>query len=131
MMNVKFKDYTYVFHATNENKDLISNYIKNQKLENSQVISNNEIKSQVLFNSVFAVAKSGTVSLEICNANVPSIIIYKINLINFFIMKLLIKVRFVNIINIINDKEVIPDLLFRKLSKNFIALSLISNHNTF
>ena len=33
------------------------------------------------------------------------------NFINFFIVKLLIKVQFANIINIINNSEIIPELL--------------------
>ena len=64
---------------------------------------------------VFAVSKSGTVSLEICNAGIPSIIIYKINMINYFIMKSLVKVKFANIINIINKKKIIPELLTRRM----------------
>ena len=111
LMNQKFNNYDFIFHATDENKKLIVNFIKNNSLSNSQVISNQNIKSQILSNSVFAVAKSGTVSLEICNANIPSIIIYKINMINYLIMKLLVKVKFANIINIINNKEIIPELL--------------------
>ncbi len=111
LMNKRFNDYSFIFHATNENKDLIINFLKKNSLTNSQVISDDNIKSQILLNSIFAVAKSGTVSLEVCNANIPSIIIYKINMINFFIMKLLVKVKFANIINIINNKEIIPELL--------------------
>ena len=111
LMNEKFNDYIFIFHATVENKELISNSILNKSLNNSQVISDDNIKSQVLSNSIFAVTKSGTVSLEICNANIPSIIIYKINMINYLIMKSLVKVKFANIINIINNKEVIPELL--------------------
>ena len=111
LMNEKFNHYIFIFHATDENKELISNFISNKSLKNSQVISDDKIKSQVLSNSIFAVTKSGTVSLEICNANVPSIIIYKINMINYLIMKCLVKVKFANIINIINDKEIIPELL--------------------
>ena len=42
------------------------------------------LKSQILSNSIFAVSKSGTVSLEICNANIPSIIIYKIKFYKFY-----------------------------------------------
>ena len=75
------------------------------------MISDENIKSQILSKSIFAIAKSGTVSLEICNANITSIIIYKINIINYLIMKMLVKVKFANIINIINNKEVIPELL--------------------
>ena len=111
MMNLKSDNYVFIFHATNSNKDLIIDFIKKINLNNTQVISNENIKSKILSKSVFAVSKSGTVSLEICNAEVPSIIIYKINIINYFIMKLLVKVRFANVINIINDKEVLPELL--------------------
>jgi lipid-A-disaccharide synthase len=68
---------------------------------------------------MFAVAKSGTVSLEICNAKIPSVIIYKMGMINFFIVKMLIKVKFANIINIAAEEEVIPELLQSKCnSKN-------------
>ena len=111
LMNIKFNNYIFIFHAIKENKDLILNFLNNSSLNNFHVIADENIKSQILSSSVFAVAKSGTISLEISNANIPSIIIYKINIINYFIMKSLIKVKFVNIINIINDKEVIPELL--------------------
>jgi len=111
MMNEKFNDYIFIFHATNENKNSITDFIKVNNIDNSQVISDDNVKSQILSISVFAIVKSGTVSLEVCNADIPSIIIYKINMINYFIMKLLVKVKFVNIINIINNEEVIPELL--------------------
>ncbi|MBD1157200.1 lipid-A-disaccharide synthase [Pelagibacterales bacterium SAG-MED20] len=111
LMNKQFNNFIFIFHATNENKELIISFFKNSLLKNFQVISDDNIKSQILSKSVFAVAKSGTVSLEICNAGIPSIIIYKINLINYLIMKLLVKVKFANIINIINNKEIIPELL--------------------
>ena len=111
MMNEKFNDYIFIFHATDENKNFIVNFLKKNTINNFQVISDENIKSQVLSNSIFAVAKSGTVSLEICNAKIPSIIIYKINKINNLIMKSLVKIKFANIINIINNKEIIPELL--------------------
>jgi lipid-A-disaccharide synthase len=111
LMNIRFNDYTFFFHATEENKEIINSFLKNKLLINYQVISDDNIKSQILSKSVFAVAKSGTISLEICNSNIPSIIIYKINMINYLIMKSLVKVKFANIINIINNKEIIPELL--------------------
>ena len=111
LMNKKFNEYIFVFHSTDENKDLIQKMLDDFHLENIEVVSDKDIKSEILLNSIFAVAKSGTVSLEICNAKVPSIIIYKINFINFMIMKFLVKVNFANIINIINNKEIIPELL--------------------
>ena len=65
----------------------------------------------MLKGSLFAIAKSGSISLEICNANIPSIIIYKMSMINFLIVKMLVKVKYANIINIVADEEVIPELL--------------------
>ena len=125
LMNEKFDDYTYVFHATEENKDLLNKMLGNLNLTNIEVVSEKNIKSEILLNSIFAVAKSGTVSLEICNAKVPSIIIYKINFINFLIMKFLVKVNFANIINIINNKEVIPELLQSECNSKEIYKSVV------
>ena len=125
MMNEKFNEYTFVFHSTDENKYLINNFIRNYNFENCDVISDENVKSQILKNSIFAVSKSGTISLEICNAGIPSIIIYKINMINYFIMKSLVKVKFANIINIINRKEVIPELLQSECNAKEIFKSVV------
>ena len=111
LMNKKSFAYSFVFHSTYENNEFIINYIKDKKIENLNVISDDDIKSQILSNSVFAICKSGTVSLQVCNANIPSIIIYKLNFINFMIFKFLVNVKFANIINIINNREIIPELL--------------------
>ena len=80
---------------------------------------------KVLSNSIFAVSKSGTVSLQICNLNIPSIIIYKLSFLNFMIFKLLANIKFANIINIINDKEVIPELLQKECNAKEIFNSVI------
>ena len=125
LMKKKNYNYEYIFHATSENKNFIANQIKNSNLENIDVISDENIKFKVLSNSIFAVSKSGTVSLQICNLNVPSIIIYKLSFLNFIIFKLLANIKFANIINIINGKEVIPELLQNKCNADEIFKSVI------
>ncbi len=120
MMKEKYNDIHFIFHTTNEHRATLKNQVSHEDLENCDVISDEKIKSYILKKSFFAVAKSGTISLEICNANVPSIIIYKINFINFFIVKMLVKVKFANIINIAADKEIIPELLQEKCNSNDI-----------
>ena len=120
LMNKKNIDYLFVFHATDENRDFIINKIRNSNLENADVVSDENTKNQVLSKSIFAVSKSGTVSLQISNANIPSIIIYKLSFINFMIFRLLVNVKFANIINIINDKEIIPELLQKECNANEI-----------
>ena len=125
MMNKKDANYSFVFHATEENKEQIINFIRIKNIENIDVISNENMKSEILSKSVFAVCKSGTVSLQVCNANVPSIINYKLNFINFMIFKLLVNVKFANIINIINNREVIPELLQNECNAKEIYNSVV------
>ncbi|MDC0895651.1 lipid-A-disaccharide synthase [Candidatus Pelagibacter sp.] len=125
LMNKKHDGYFFYFHSTEENKNLIIENIKNSKIENLDVASEENIKSKILSNSVFAVSKSGTVSLQICSFNIPSIIIYKLSFINFMIFKMLVNVKFANIINIINNKEVIPELLQKECNANEIYKSVI------
>ena len=125
IMNQKNNNYNFVFHATDDNKNLIKEHVKNSQLNNVEVLSDEKIKFEVLSKSIFAVAKSGTISLEICNLKIPSIIIYKINFINYLIMKLLVKVQYANIINIINNEEIIPELLQNECNANEIYKSVI------
>ena len=124
LMNQKNLEYSFVFHSTEENKEFIVNSIKDKNIENLNVISDDELKSQVLSKSIFAICKSGTVSLQVCSAQIPSIIIYKLNFINFMIFKFLVNVKFANIINIINNKEVIPELLQSECNANEIFKSV-------
>jgi lipid-A-disaccharide synthase len=125
MMNTKFDNFTFVFHATDENKNLINEKINNVNLKNVEVISDDNIKKQILSKSTFAVSKSGTISLEICNAKVPSIIIYKMNFLNFLIVRMLVKIKFANIINIINNKEIIPELIQKECNAREIYNSVV------
>ena len=125
LMNTNFDDYLFVFHATEENKNLINEKIKISNLQNVEVISDENIKRQILDRSTFAVSKSGTVSLEICNAKVPSLIIYKMNFINYLIVKLLVKIKYANIINIINNKEIIPELIQKECNAKEIYNSVV------
>ena len=125
LMNKKDHNYNFVFHATDENKEQIIDYIKVKNIENIDVVSDENMKREILSNSIFAVCKSGTVSLQVCNANVPSIIIYKLNFINFMIFKLLVNVKFANIINIINNREVIPELLQNECNAKEIYNSVV------
>ncbi|MDB3982692.1 lipid-A-disaccharide synthase [Candidatus Pelagibacter sp.] len=125
LMNKNNHKYSFVFHATEENKESIIDKVKSTSLENVDIISDEDVKSQVLSKSIFAVTKSGTVSLQVCNSKVPSIIIYKLNFINFSIFKFLANVKFANIINIINNREVIPELLQKECNAEEIYKTVV------
>jgi len=125
LMNKKYKEYFFYIHATEENKNLITDHVRKYNFDNIDIVSEENIKSEILSKSIFAVSKSGTVSLQICNFNVPSIIIYKLSFINFMIFKMLVNVKFANIINIINNREIIPELLQKECNADEIYRSVI------
>ena len=120
LMNDKYSDMTYVFHSTKEYSQLKQSLIKESNLPNCEVISDDKIKSHILQKSIFAVTKSGTVSLEISNAKIPSIVFYKIGYINFLIVKSLVKTKYANIINFAANEEIIPELLQSNCNANNI-----------
>jgi len=114
LMSHKYNDITFIFHSLREHTELMQSHIKRSSLTNCEIISDEKIKSHLLRKSIFAIAKSGTISLEICDAKIPSIILYKMNFINFLIIKMLVKIKYANIINIAANKEIIPELLQSK-----------------
>ena len=123
-MNNKENDFNFVFHSTDKYKNFLLNLINKQNFSNVEVISDDKIKNLILKKSVFAVVKSGTVSLEVCKLNIPSIIIYKMNFINYFIAKLFLKIKFANMLNIINDDEIIPELIQKDCNADEIFKSV-------
>ena len=133
LMNKDYQDFIYIFHSTKQHSSLIQKYIKTKDIKNCEIISDEKIKSHTLKKSVFAIAKSGTISLEICKSKIPSIILYKMNFINYLIVKTLVKVKFANIINITANEEIIPELLQSKCNAKNIYKSVsyfINNPNT-
>ena len=111
LLSETYSDIIFVFHSTREQKQLIYSHINKSNLINCEIVSDEKIKSHLLKKSIFAIAKSGTISLEICNAKIPSIILYKMNFINFLIIKFLVNTKYANIINIAAKKEILPELL--------------------
>jgi lipid-A-disaccharide synthase len=72
-----------------------------------------QISQKVLsyYLSDMAVASSGTVTLELARVGLPFVIIYKTSPITYFIVKFLIKVKNVCLVNILSNKNVVPELL--------------------
>jgi lipid-A-disaccharide synthase len=78
----------------------------------SFVISSTEdVKNFYINKSTLAVAKSGTISLDVCKNKCPLITIYKTSWFNYFLIKPFVKIKYANIINIIANKQIIPELI--------------------
>jgi len=97
-------------------KNTIQKITKNWKVK--VIISDDINENENLYNKVFvSVTCSGTASLEISKRMIPQIVIYKLNLITFFIFSFLVNIRFANILNILNNKMIITEIVNNKLNK--------------
>lgn len=76
-----------------------------------------------------AVAASGTVALELAVAQTPSVITYRLNTISAWLARTLVKVRYVNLVNLLLDEEVVPELVLEKCKPRLIAGKLFNLFN--
>lgn len=73
-----------------------------------------------------AVCPSGTVSLENAIMGIPMAVMYKLSYINYLVIRLLIKVNYITIVNILVNKEVVPEFIQFKAKPEKIAKSVIN-----
>ena len=66
---------------------------------------------ELLNNSQVAVVASGTASLETAIIGTPQIVCYKTSNITYWAGKMLIKVNYISLVNLILDKEVVKELI--------------------
>jgi len=108
---IKTYGLNFVFHfpVLPVHKKLIKSYLVNNI--NYLITTDENQKNFYIKNSILSVAKSGTISLDICKNSSPLITIYKTSFLNYILIKPLVKVKFGNILNIIANKEIIPELI--------------------
>ncbi|MDA0901924.1 MAG: lipid-A-disaccharide synthase, partial [Proteobacteria bacterium] len=75
------------------------------------VLVGEEEKSSIFKASNVAIAKSGTNTLELAMAKLPMIVTYKANILTYLLVKMMAKIKFANLINLIFNQELIPELL--------------------
>lgn len=77
--------------------------------DNVKMISNETY--QLLACSAVAVVTSGTATLETAIFKVPEVVCYKSSGISYAIAKRLVKVKYISLVNLIMDKEVVVELI--------------------
>lgn len=68
-----------------------------------------------------ALAASGTVALELAMARVPYCIAYKMNPISSFLAPLVVKGKYVNLVNILADKLIVKEFLLKNCRADWLA----------
>jgi lipid-A-disaccharide synthase len=73
-----------------------------------------------------ALAASGTVTLELALANVPTVVAYKVTLFEELIVRAMVRAKMVGLANIILDDMIMPELLQRQATAKNLADALVA-----
>lgn len=128
--NVKFI-VSKTFSVNNRKFELI---LKKYNHDNLFKVIKGDVK-QILNKSDFLLAASGTVTLEAAICQIPMIIIYKMSAISYFFAKILVKIKYAGLANIIAGKQIIPELIQNnatpeKILKKALLILNYKNLNT-
>lgn len=124
-----FKDYQFVVaKAPSVDDSFYSGILKDY--ENVSTVSNKTY--ELLYHSSAALVTSGTATLETALFGVPEIICYKGSSISYQIAKRLIKIKFIGLVNLIMNKEVVKELIQHDLNKENLIheLQLLLNDSS-
>ena len=83
-------------------------------MKNIQIIDHNPL--QLLECSNVAMVTSGTISLQASLMGTPCVVGYKLSFISWVLSKILIKVKYISMANIISDKMITPELIQYKMT---------------
>ncbi|AKL97836.1 lipid-A-disaccharide synthase [Endomicrobium proavitum] len=92
-----------------------------------QLVSDNNQEKRKSVN--IAVCPSGTVSLENALFGIPMVVMYKLAYFNYFIMRLIAKVKYITIVNILANKEIVPEFIQHAARAENIANAVIEQLN--
>lgn len=93
--------------------------------QNTLIIDSSIEKIDVFMAAKAALAKSGTGTLELSLARVPLVIAYKISWVSYQLLKSLVKVKYANLLNLVMDREIIPEFIQKKCQPKLLANSIL------
>ena len=118
----RFEDYQLVLAGAPSIDD--SYYAKFLKGTNVRIVKNNTYA--LLSNATAALVTSGTATLETALFNVPQVVCYETPLPKLIRLAFnhIIKVKFISLVNLIVNREVVPELLADRFRVDYIANEL-------
>ncbi|RTZ96235.1 MAG: lipid-A-disaccharide synthase [Deltaproteobacteria bacterium] len=67
------------------------------------------------------IAASGTVTLEAAISGVPMVVIYKVSPLSYLLGRVMIRVKFISLVNLVAGREVVPELIQKEASPGRIT----------
>jgi lipid-A-disaccharide synthase len=113
----EFSQYKFVLAAVDNVPDEYYHLAKGTK--DVAIVTNQAY--ELLSIASAAIVTSGTASLETALFNVPQIVCYKTSWVTYYAGKLLIKVPFLSLVNLIAEGQVVPELIQREYNRQTVS----------
>jgi lipid-A-disaccharide synthase len=125
ILRKKYHNLKVIIPTTKQHKIVIEEYFKSKKIP--VIITDNMDEKFLGFEvSNAAIVKSGTVSLEVAAKKCPMVIAYKVNPISAYLLRKKILIKYVTLINILQDKPIIPEYLQEECTSDNLAIGIMN-----
>lgn len=125
-MEEEFPDLQFIIAgAPSQSEKLYSQILNNR---NVKVISGETYS--LLSASVAALVTSGTATLETALLNIPEVVCYKGSNVSYQIAKRIIDVKYISLVNLIMDEEVVKELIQDELNASNLKVELLNILNS-
>jgi lipid-A-disaccharide synthase len=116
-----FPDYQFVIGgAPSQEREVYQQFIEGR--ESVSIVFGETYP--LLMNSHAGLITSGTATLETALFKVPQVVCYKANPISYRIAKMLVKIKYISLVNLIMDKEVVTELIQHDLTEKRVSTEL-------
>jgi lipid-A-disaccharide synthase len=116
----KFPQYHFAVGAINSFDNSV--YEQVATLDNVSLV--HEDTYNLMAHSKAAIVTSGTATLETALWNVPQVVAYKTGALNYYIGKLVVKVAYISLVNLIADRQVVKELIQEEMNAKLIGEEL-------
>lgn len=117
-----YSDYTYVIPTVETTDKYIKQEIQNWNIK-PEIIPADK-RYDIYANTYIAVVASGTVSAELAIMHIPTIVVYKMNFFTTMLAHILVKIKWVSLVNLLMNKTIYPELLGKKATPSNIIDSI-------
>ena len=120
LLVIKYNYDVHLICSENIPKKFYNDRINNRYIK--LIMPDNNSNLRTIYNSDFVITKFGTSNLECAFLNVPFVSVYKANVINYLIAKMLVNLKYVSLVNIVMNKEVVKEYIQKDFNfKNITA----------
>lgn len=111
-------DYRFVLPTVETTDSYIRNKVNSWK--NKPEIVSADKRYDLYANTYIAVVASGTVSAELAIMHIPTIVVYKMNVLTSALAHILLKVKWASLVNILKNKTIFPEFLGNKAKPSLV-----------